>query len=270
MRYAPAAALIAFAALTGQVFAGQAAAQAPSADPPPMKAEDTPQTTPQAPPAERPQREMQQRVGPEEQVRQPQSQQPQAQQPEAQPPAPQQAQQPAPPQAPASAQRPESPAGAPLGSAQQQRDGHEATQTRSGIGGKQEPSASTPARDDSPVLVDGRLNVPGAPVDSQTVPAKFSEGNAALDKLPTMAFPLALSDEQKQKLVAAIRGASPDAAIEKIDPKLTEELPVTVTLHEMPLSANELGVGHYKYVRLPDRILLVTPANRIVAAEIKE
>jgi hypothetical protein len=265
MRYAPAAALIAFAALTGQVFAGQAAAQAPSADPPPMKAEDTPQTTPQAPPAERPPREMQQRVGPEEQVRQPE-----AQQPEAQPPAPQQAQQPTPPQAPASAQRPESPAGAPLGSAQQQRDGHEATQTRSGIGGKQEPSASTPARDDSPVLVDGRLNVPGAPVDSQTVPAKFSEGNAALDKLPIMAFPLALSDEQKQKLVAAIRAASPDAAIEKINPKLTEELPVTVTLHEMPILANELGVGHYKYVRLPDRILLVTPANRIVAAEIKE
>jgi hypothetical protein len=281
MRYAPAAALIAFAALTGQVFAGQAAAQAPSADPPPMKAEDTPQTTPQAPPAERPPREMQQNVGPEQKAQQPeaqpstpqQAQQPTPQQPapqQAQQPAPQQAQPPAPQQAPASAQRPESPAGAPLGSAQQQRDGHEATQTRSGIGGKQEPSASTPARDDSPVLVDGRLNVPGAPVDSQTVPAKFSEGNAALDKLPIMAFPLALSDEQKQKLVAAIRAASPDAAIEKINPKLTEELPVTVTLHEMPLSANELGVGHYKYVRLPDRILLVTPANRIVAAEIKE
>ena len=30
--------------------------------------------------------------------------------------------------------------------------------------------------------------VPGAPKDSQTVPAKYSARNAALDKLPTMAF----------------------------------------------------------------------------------
>ena len=259
MRTAPAIALIALAALTGQALIAPAAAQSPSADPPPMKAEDTPQTTPQSPPSQRPEREMQQRTGPEQQVQQP-AQQPGAQQPAAQ-------NQGAPPQPPASAQRPQSPAGAPLGSQQQQRDGHEATQTRSGIGGKQEPSASTPAVDDKAVLVDGKWNVPGAPVDSQTVPAKFSEGNAALDKRPIMAFPLTLSEEQKQKLVAAIRQA--DVKNAEIDPKLTEELPISVQLHEMPLSANEMGVGNYKYVRLSDRILLVSPSNRIVVAEIK-
>jgi hypothetical protein len=251
MRYAPATALIALAAL---IF--PAAAQSPSANPPPMKAEDTPQTTPQTPPSQRPQREMQQRVGPEQRT------QGRGQQPGAQP-------QGASPQAPASAQRPQPPAGAPLGSEQQQRDGHEATQTRSGIGGKQEPGASTPARDDKAVLVDGKWNVPGAPVDSQTVPAKFSEGNAALDKRPIMAFPLTLSEEQRKTLLAAIRAATPDAKVEQINPKLTEELPISVQLHEMPLSANELGVGNYKYVRLSDRIILVNPSNRIVVAEIK-
>lgn len=259
MRYASATALIALAALTGQALIGQSAAQSPSADPPPMKAEDTPQTTPQTPPSQRPPREMQQQAGPERQV----------QQPELQPPAPQQGaqQQGAPPQPPASAQRPESPTGAPLGTAQQQRDGHEATQTRSGIGGKQEPGATTPMRHEGPVLVDGKLNVPGAPADSQTVPAKFSERNAALDKRPIMALPLALSEDQKRKLAAAIRSA--DVPNAQIDPKLTEELPVTVQLHDMPPPANDMGVGNYKYVRLSDRILLVTPANRIVVAEIK-
>lgn len=35
-----------------------------------------------------------------------------------------------------------------------------------------------------PVFVDGKLAVPGAPVDSQTEPAKFSAKNDAVDKLP--------------------------------------------------------------------------------------
>jgi hypothetical protein len=270
LRYVPTTALIGLVALLSQALTSQVPAQSPAADPPPMKAEDTPQTTPQAPPTERPQREMQQRTGPEQPVPPGQqgAQQPSAQQGAQQQGAPQQqnAQPGTGPQAPASAQQQQPPAGAPLGSAQQQRDGHEATQTRSGIGGKQEPSASTPAVAQDTVLVDGKWNVPGAPVDSQTVPAKFSQGNAALDKRPIMAFPLALSEEQRQKLVAAIRQS--DVKDAQIDPKLTEELPVTVQLHEMPLSANEMGVGNYKYVRTSDRILLVNPSNRIVVGEI--
>ena len=259
MRHVPATALIALSALIVQAFVGPAAAQSP-ANPPPMKAEDTPQTTPQSPPTERPQREMQQRTGPEQGVQQ------QAQQPAT----PQQGatqQQGAPSQPPASANQQQAPAGAPLGSAQQQREGHEATQTRSGIGGKQEPAASTPAVAADAVLVNGKWNVPGAPADSQTVPAKFSNANAALDARPIMAFPIGLSEEQKQKLVAAIREA--DVKNAEIDPQLTEELPITVQLHEMPLSATEFGVGHYKYVRLSDRIILVNPTNRIVVGEIK-
>jgi hypothetical protein len=261
-------ALVALAAL---IVPAGAQSQQPPSGPPPAKAEDTPQTTPQTPPMQRPEREMPQRSGPDSQVQQPSArQQPAQQQPSQQQGAPQQqnAQQPgSAPQAPASAQQQQPPAGAPLGSAQQHRDGHEATQTRSGIGGKQEPSSSTPAVAQDAVLVNGKWNVPGAPVDSQTVPAKFSEGNAALDKRPIMAFPLALTEEQKQKLVAAIRQA--DVKNAQIDPKLTEELPVTVQLHEMPLSASELGVGDLKYVRLPDRIILVNPTNRIVVGEIK-
>ncbi len=54
-------------------------------------------------------------------------------------------------------------------------------------GGKEEPgshSATAPAATE--VLVDGKLAVPGAAADSQTVPSKFSERNAKLDQEPLM------------------------------------------------------------------------------------
>jgi hypothetical protein len=70
---------------------------------------------------------------------------------------------------------------------EQQRETEKALQTPSGKTGTNEPTANAPMVDQA-VLVSGALNVPGAPKDSQTVPAKYSERNAALDKLPIMAF----------------------------------------------------------------------------------
>ena len=77
-------------------------------------------------------------------------------------------------------------AGGPAAS-QQQRQADEAVQSPSGKAGTHEPSANAPTHD-QPVLSNGALNVPGAPSDSHTVPAKFSERNAALDKLPILAL----------------------------------------------------------------------------------
>ena len=55
-------------------------------------------------------------------------------------------------------------------------------------GGKEEPGSHTSGanndKQQDAVLVDGKLNVPGAPQDSQTNPAKFSERNAKLDQEP--------------------------------------------------------------------------------------
>ena len=199
MRTAPAIALIALAALTGQALIAPSAAQSPSADPPPMKAEDTPQTTPQTPPAQRPPREMQQRTGPEQQVQQPDAQQPNAQQPAAQ-------------HARRRRRRPRRSGRNRRPARRSARSSSSATATRRrrpapASAASRSRARARPRSTTRPVLVDGKWNVPGAPVDSQTVPAKFSEGNAALDKRPIMAFPLTLSDEQKQKLVAAIRAA---------------------------------------------------------------
>jgi len=52
-------------------------------------------------------------------------------------------------------------------------------------GGKEEPGSHTSGvTGPTEVLVDGRLAVPGAPQDSQTVPSNFSERNAKLDQEP--------------------------------------------------------------------------------------
>ena len=66
-----------------------------------------------------------------------------------------------------------------------------------------QPGKTPPAPTESTaVFVNGKLNVPGAPADSQTVPAKFSERNARVDKLPIMARPLGLSDQQRRRILA--------------------------------------------------------------------
>jgi hypothetical protein len=69
------------------------------------------------------------------------------------------------------------------GSPEHQHNVDKALESESGRAGKQEPLPQTKSDDTSP-LVNGAWNVPGAPKDSQTVPAKFSERNAAIDKLP--------------------------------------------------------------------------------------
>ena len=85
---------------------------------------------------------------------------------------------PVPPTPPVEEQKPP-----PSTTPEQQKGVEDYLKSKSGQGGKQEPSATaneTPAYA-GPVLVNGILNVPGAPKDSQTVPSKFSPRNAELD-----------------------------------------------------------------------------------------
>src|SRR5437762_245931 len=70
------------------------------------------------------------------------------------------------------------------------------------------PQTAAPTQNDA-VFVNGALNVPGAPADSQTVPAKFSKRNDAIDNLPIMAMPeLAFTNEQRRSIIDAVRGAN--------------------------------------------------------------
>lgn len=156
-----------------------------------------------------------------------------------------------------------------LADPQHQRQGEQTVQSRSGQNGKEEPATKPPARDDGPVLVDGRLNVAGAPADGQTVPAKFSTRNDSIDKLPILAMPLGFSAEQERTIAEGVKAAN--APVARIDAKVTQELPLSVELREWPDSVKQQvpGVAGLKYVRLSDRILLVRAPNMVVVGEIK-
>ena len=147
----------------------------------------------------------------------------------------------------------------------QDGQGDKAAHSVSGRGGKEEPGSHAPSQDTA-VLVNGNWNVSGAPADSQTVPAKFSKRNDAIDRLPTMALPaLSLSEEQKRTIADAVRAAN--APVQSTTAKPAEELPLNVTVQDPP--ANDTAFAKMKYVRTQDRILLIEPSNRIVIGEIR-
>jgi hypothetical protein len=148
----------------------------------------------------------------------------------------------------------------------QQRQGEQAVSTPSGKTGKEEPTAHAPTQSTA-VLVDGKLNVPGAPADSQTVPAKFSERNDKIDKLPIMAMPLGLSDEQRRAILDSVKQANPP--VQTTAAKPAEELPMDIVVHDLGVSANVPQVANLKVVRTSDRVLLIQPSNRIVVGEIE-
>lgn len=149
----------------------------------------------------------------------------------------------------------------------QDSQGDKATHSVSGRAGTEEPGSHAPSQDTA-ALVNGAWNVPGAPADSQTVPAKFSKRNDAIDRVPIMAMAvLALSDEQKKAIAASVKAAN--SPVQTTSAKPAEELPWTVTVHDLGISANDPALARMKIVRAEDRILLIDAPNRIVIGEIK-
>ena len=154
----------------------------------------------------------------------------------------------------AGAQQPSPPA-----DAQQQSQQEKAQQTPSGKSGKDEPSANAPTVKplDDKVFVDGALAVPGAPADTQTVPAKFSQKNAADDELITTAYTFKmLTDEQRRAIYAALKD-QPAGSASNAD--IGVELPPAVELRAVPdeLVARVPQTQGYEYAVASNRVLLV-------------
>jgi hypothetical protein len=149
----------------------------------------------------------------------------------------------------------------------QQRTQQEQSQhTPSGKHGKEEPSSHAPTSkpQDDAVLIDGALAVPGAPAHSDTAPAKFSERNAANDKLITVAYALkTLTQDQRRAIYQALKDrASPSA----FNADVGTQLPSEVGLQAMPddLAKQVPQTKDYRYTVAHDRVLLVSPPGRIV------
>jgi hypothetical protein len=158
----------------------------------------------------------------------------------------------------------------PAASDEQQAAAEKAQNSEAGKAGTAEPGARMEAakQDNAAVLVNGRLAVPGVPADGETVPAKFSERNAALDRLPTMAHALPLDAQQRRRIWDTLQGSDRSRTAFSAQP--AEELPGTVDLSEVPhdLVVAVPAIAGYKYVRAPDSVLFVLPASRIVVGKV--
>jgi Protein of unknown function (DUF1236) len=151
----------------------------------------------------------------------------------------------------------------------QQRSQQENWQhTDSGKMGKEEPSSHAPTEKppQNGVFVDGALAVPGAPTDTDTVPAKFSEKNAADDQLVTVGYTFKnLSDEQRRAIYQALKDQPAGPAF---NADVGVELPATVELKPMPDEVVQRvpQTKDYQFAVADNRVLLVSPPTRIVVA----
>ena len=122
----------------------------------------------------------------------------------------------------------------PAAEPQQQEQQEKAQRTPSGKMGKEEPSSHAPSTTptDNSVFVDGALAVPGAPENTDTAPAKFSEKNAADDKLSIAAYTFKLlTEEQRRAIYTALKG---QPAGPTFNADIGAELPSSVELRPMP------------------------------------
>ena len=154
----------------------------------------------------------------------------------------------------------------PAADGQQQMQQERAQQTPSGKTGTEEPSSHAPSPPPAPqdVFVNGALAVPGAPAESDTVPAKFSARNAADDQLITAAYTFkTLTADQRRSIYQALKDQPGGMAF---NADIGTELPLAVDLRAVPdqLIASVPQTRDYRYTVADNRVLLVSPTTRFV------
>jgi len=154
----------------------------------------------------------------------------------------------------------------PAAEPQQEQQQEKAQQTPSGKMGKEEPSSHAPSDKpvDNSVFVNGALAVPGAPANTDTVPAKFSKKNADDDKLITLAYTFKLlTDEQRRAIFEGLKGQPAGPAF---NADVGVELPSSIELRPVPndVAARVPQTKDYHYAVADNRVLLVAPVGRFV------
>src|SRR2546423_9498380 len=122
----------------------------------------------------------------------------------------------------------------PPGDAQQQSQQEKAQQSPSGKMGKEEPSSHAPGTQPQPnaAFVNGALAVPGAPANTDTVPAKYSQKNSADDQLITIAYTFkTLSDDKRHAIYEALKAQPTGSAF---NANICTELPPGIELLPLP------------------------------------
>ena len=128
---------------------------------------------------------------------------------------------------------------------------------------QQQPPPADPQQQSNAVFVNGALAVPGAPANTDTVPAKFSAKNAADDKLIIIAYTFkTLTDEQRGAIYQALKD-QPSSAF-NVD--VGTELPPAIELRPVPdeVAARVPQTRDYRYVVANGRELLVGTSRIVV------
>jgi hypothetical protein len=107
-----------------------------------------------------------------------------------------------------------------------------------------------------------------------TMPSKYSERNAIIDRTRIVAYPKLMTDEERRRIYAAVMAekTQPASGAARLEP--ASELPAGIYLndmHEMPASvANIEQLKGYKYVKSDKKVLLVNPTIHSVRDVITE
>ena len=145
--------------------------------------------------------------------------------------------------------------------------GKTATEQSGGQKGDTQPSGMEPPHQNSGPTGDQTKYAPiGA--GPGTMPAKFDPNVAARDRIPIMARPVPLSDEQRRRLYDTVMNNA-SLPVTPTEAPLATVLPNAVEMSELPADMGDIpALRGYKFVKLQDKVLLIAPANRVVVGEV--
>lgn len=137
-----------------------------------------------------------------------------------------------------------------------------------------QPAAETTGAASSPAASTSNEPPPSGPIGAtgQTVPAKFSQRNDVLDRLPIMAWPLALSDQERQRIFQAVMAdkSAPAPDADALSPA-SELSPAQALdgMHALPAGLDGIAAAKgLACLKGKNKVLLVEPATRIVVDQI--
>lgn len=132
---------------------------------------------------------------------------------------------------------------------------------------QQQPPAAQPAPQGA--FVNGALTAPGAPANTDTVPAKFSAKNAADDQQPIAAYTFkSLTDEQRRAIVQALKRTPAAPGAPKLKAEVGQVIPRAFELPAVPddVAAKVPHAKGYHYAATDNGVVLISPTSRFVAA----
>lgn len=111
----------------------------------------------------------------------------------------------------------------------------------------------------------------GALLQGETAPAKHSEENAAKDARWWLDRGTALTDEQSREIFATLAGKGEADSSGTLHAEPSAVIPHDLTLHALPEDLTERipYIRDFRFVTMDDKVVLIDPVNRVIAAVVE-